>query len=150
MILPLGLALTLASGVAPATARWAKEQERRILKEGEPLAAEALAFATELKIELPEEIRVLEVHAVPLPTPRGWVKLASRWGMPFFEPAGMALGKGIYVLHGQSRVLRHELVHVAQYQRLGGIEPFLRRYLMECLTRGYADAPMELEARAKQ
>ena len=41
MILPLGLALTLASGLAPATARWAQEQERRILKEGVPLAVPA-------------------------------------------------------------------------------------------------------------
>ena len=35
MILPLGLALTLASGIAPATARWARDQERRILAEGQ-------------------------------------------------------------------------------------------------------------------
>ena len=31
MIVPLGLALTLVSGVAPATARWAQGQERKIL-----------------------------------------------------------------------------------------------------------------------
>ena len=150
MVLPLGLALTLASGIAPATARWAQDQERRILNEGVPLAAEGLAFAAALEIEQPEEIRVLEIDRIPLPAPRPLVKLAGSWGLPFFEPAGMALGKGIYILDGHSRALRHELVHVAQYQRLGGIEPFMRRYLTECLVHGYADAPLEVEAREKE
>jgi hypothetical protein len=40
----------------------------------------------------------------------------------------------------------HELVHVAQYETLGGILPFLRKYLFECLTMGYAASPLELEA----
>jgi hypothetical protein len=150
MILPLGLALTLASGIAPATARWAADQERHILAEGKPLNHEALAFALELEINEPGRIRVLEVKSVPLPAPRPLVKLASRWGIPVFEPAGMALGRGIYLLDGHSRILRHELVHVAQYQRLGGIEPFMRRYLTECLTVGYLNSPLEVEAREKE
>ncbi len=150
MILPLGLALTLASGIAPAASRWATEQERHILKKGQPLAGEALAFANDLAITRPEEIRVLEVKSVPLPAPRPLVKLAARWGLPVFEPAGMALGRGIYLLNSNSRLLRHELVHVAQYQRLGGIEPFLRRYLTECLIHGYLGSPLEAEARAKE
>jgi hypothetical protein len=37
-------------------------------------------------------------------------------------------------------------VHTAQYERLGGIEPFLRQYLRECLTIGYPEAPLEQEA----
>ena len=150
MILPLGLALTLASGIAPATARWAADQERHILAEGKPLNHEALAFAHELEINAPESIRVLEVKCVPLPAPRPLVKLATRWGIPVFEPAGMALGRGIYLLDGHSRILRHELVHVAQYQRLGGIEPFMRQYLTECLVHGYLDSPLEVEAQEKE
>lgn len=150
MILPLGLALTLASGIAPATARWAADQERRILAEGKALGPEALAFARELEIPNPEEVRVLEIRPIPLPVPRPLVRLAGRWGLPAFEPAGMALGRGIYLLDTHSRLLRHELVHVAQYQRLGGIEPFMRQYLVECLIHGYREAPLEVEARAKE
>ena len=37
----------------------------------------------------------------------------------------------------------HELGHTAQYERLGGFEPFLRQYLSQCLTIGYPEAPME-------
>ena len=150
MILPLGLALTLASGIAPAAARWATDRERHILAEGKPLDHDGLAFARGLSITEPESIRVLEVKSVPLPAPRPLVQLASRWGFPVFEPAGMALGRGIYLLDGHSRILRHELVHVAQYQRLGGIEPFMRRYLTECLVHGYLDAPLVVEAREKE
>jgi hypothetical protein len=40
------------------------------------------------------------------------------------------------------------LVHTAQYERLGGIEPFLRRYLYECATVGYTNSTMESEAAA--
>lgn len=147
MILPLGLALTLASGIAPATARWAQDQERRILAEGRPLEAEALAFARNLKIENPDGVRVLEIAPVPSPVPRPLLKLVDRWGFPVITPAGMTLGRGIYILPGQSRVIPHELVHVAQYQRLGGIEPFMRQYLIECLVHGYFAAPLEVEAR---
>lgn len=148
MTLPHGLALTLADGIAPAVARWAHDQERRILAEGIPLNEESLAVATDLHIAGPDEIRVLVAEPIPLPVPRALLKLAGMLGFPVFEPAGMALGRGIYLLHHDSRILRHELVHVAQYQRLGGIEPFMRRYLTECLTAGYLDAPLEVEARA--
>jgi hypothetical protein len=39
----------------------------------------------------------------------------------------------------------HELGHTVQYERLGGLVPFLRRYLFECLSIGYPEAPMEQE-----
>lgn len=149
MIVPLGLALTLVTGIAPATARWAQEQERRILAEGRPLEAEALAFARELEIEDPEGIRVLEVDLVPMPVPQPVVKLAEKCGLPVIHPAGMTLGRGIYILPGFQRVVPHELVHVAQYQRLGGIEPFMRLYIQECLVHGYFGAPLEVEARER-
>ena len=42
--------------------------------------------------------------------------------------------------------MAHELVHVMQYERLGGVRPFLRAYVYECLRFGYAAAPLELEA----
>jgi hypothetical protein len=38
------------------------------------------------------------------------------------------------------------LVHVRQYEQLGGFAPFLRQYLWECVTVGYLHAPMEREA----
>lgn len=43
-------------------------------------------------------------------------------------------------------VIPHELKHVAQYEKLGGVEPFLRQYLSECIRLGYNKSPLELEA----
>jgi hypothetical protein len=43
-------------------------------------------------------------------------------------------------------VLRHELVHVLQYERLGR-RAFLQQYIHDGLLRGYFDSPLEAEAR---
>lgn len=146
---PDGLATMLSDGLAPALARWADAQERRILRDGVALSGDALVFARSLGIERAEEIRVLVANLIPLPVP-GWVvKVAQRCGLPVFAPAGMALGRGIFLLPGQEPSLLHELVHVLQYQRLGGTLEFMRRYIFECFTQGYFDADLEIEARQR-
>lgn len=149
MILPLGLALTLVTGAVPWVSGWASEQESRILSQGQPLPPADLAFARELQIEDPGGIRYLAAKPIPSPVPEILQELARKAGFPIIIPAGMTLGRGIYILPGHERVLRHELVHVSQYQRLGGISGFMREYLQECMTHGYFDAPLEREARER-
>jgi len=64
-------------------------------------------------------------------------------------PRGLTLEYGIFVRadHWRDRALiAHELVHTAQFQRLGGILPFLQTYIFQCATVGYPNAPLELEA----
>ena len=141
--------MTLADALAPSISRWATDQERRILREGVPLDGPHGNFARSLGIESAPEVRVMVVEAIPLPVPVALVKLGRKYGLPVFAPGGMALGRGIYLLPGQEASLRHELVHVAQYERLGGIRPFMKRYLAECLMEGYPSAPLEVEARVK-
>lgn len=46
-------------------------------------------------------------------------------------------------------VISHELVHIAQQDRLGR-EVLLRRYLIEMEMMDYARSPLELDAYAKQ
>jgi hypothetical protein len=46
------------------------------------------------------------------------------------------------------RLLAHEFVHVAQYERLGR-EGFLQEYIQQIAAYGYQKAPFELEAEAK-
>jgi hypothetical protein len=62
----------------------------------------------------------------------------------------MTLRYGIFVRSdcwGDRRLLVHELVHVAQYERLGGFRAFLRQYLQECITPGYPFGELEQEAK---
>jgi hypothetical protein len=43
-------------------------------------------------------------------------------------------------------VLTHELAHVAQFERLGGIREFLKIYISQCLSQGYEKVSFETEA----
>lgn len=147
MTLPAPLAHVLADGLAPVIARWSTRREREITAAGSPLPGSLQAFAADLGIEDPTRVRLQLATQVPLPVPALCIRLARRIGLPVFHPAGMALGLGICALRADDSLLRHELVHVAQYQRLGGHLPFMRQYLFECLHDGYADSPLETEAR---
>jgi hypothetical protein len=142
-------ALILSDALASAVTPWMEHQERRILREGRGLTASELAMAGDLGISRPQNVRVLLIDPIPVPVPQAWISLANGWGLPVFAPGGMTLGYGIFAAAESMDLVRHELVHVAQYERLGGIAPFLKRYLFECLTVGYADAPLELEARRR-
>ncbi|MBB5351787.1 hypothetical protein HNR46_002026 [Haloferula luteola] len=141
------LASLAAVLMAPLAACWSRFREHQLLKVGSPLPPEALTFARQLGIHAPENLRVQFVHEVPLPLPSAMAHAFSRLGFPILSAAGMSLGRGICAVSPDSRLLRHELVHTLQYQRLGGHLPFMRRYLRECIHHGYATAPMEIEAR---
>ena len=135
----------------PMACAWVAEQERRILAEGTSLNAAQLADARAIGISHPERVRLLAVPVVPLPG--GWLpRLAYRLANTLTDQtAGLSARYGIYIRSiywGDRRLLAHELTHTLQYERLDGIRPFLRQYLHECLTMGYAGAPMELEASA--
>ena len=140
-------AVALSHLLAPAAARWSEHRERAIQRTGLPLPEEFHGFAVGLGIRAIERIRVERTDQVPVPVPRCWLRLARRLGFPVFLPAGMTLGYGISVNSFSPPLLRHELVHVAQFERLGGHLPFLRRYLAECFIHGYRNAPLEVEAR---
>jgi len=62
----------------------------------------------------------------------------------------MTLRYGIFIRReywGNRRLLAHELAHVAQYERMGGVRRFLGAYLQECLNPGYPLGPLEQEAK---
>lgn len=136
----------LAESLAPTIARWSESRERHILRSGIPLPPAALAFAEHLGIDDPNTLRIEITCSVPLPLPAFWVSLGQKAGLPVFHPAGMCLGRGISCLAPDLPLLKHELVHTRQYQRLGSHLDFMRRYLFECLHHGYHDSPLEIEA----
>ena len=129
---------------------WIRKQESMILRDGRPLADWETHWAKEVGIEAPEKIRVLPIAQVPTP---------GSWFLRFFgsntrfiaeSPTGMAVNYGIFLdaTHATNpSLLVHELAHVAQFEKLGGIEPFLKEYLTQCVSDGYWDSLMEQEAR---
>jgi len=143
------LSLSQFEKLLPLAAKWATAVEKRILREGVPLSEQGLADARALGVREPERVRLLALPCVPTPTDLT-LKTAVA-AIQFLTPAtrGLALRYGIFVRSdcwGDRRLIAHELVHTAQYKSLGGIRPFLRQYLTECLTVGYPAAPMEQKA----
>lgn len=134
----------------PLGTRWIRKQEALILREGRPLSEWELGWAREVGVAEPEKIRVLPVPRVPTPGSSLLRVLAGISRFQLDPPAGMAVNHGIFLDASQSSnpsLLVHELTHVAQFERLGGIEAFLREYLEQCVRDGYWESAMEREAR---
>ena len=133
----------------PLAAGWAAEQEQRILCDGVPLSGKEVSDACAIGVHEPNRARLLQVETIPRPT-QPQLRAACD-AIDFLTPAtrGLTLGYGIFIRSDCWRdrsLIVHELVHVTQYERFGGILPFLRSYLYECLTVGYSASPLELEA----
>lgn len=135
--------------IVPVASRWIEIHERRVLLRGIGLTEQQLADAVALGVAQPERVRLLAFPAVSSPRRR-----ASRFTallLRTFSPgtAGLTARYGILVREdfwGERRLIAHELAHTAQYERLGGIKPFLREYLAECFREGYPFGELELEA----
>ncbi len=145
MILPLEFKLVL-----PRATEWAEEQESRILAEGVPLTPTLMADARKIGVANPERVRLRVVNEVPFPKDPVLKTAAADAGLLSRQTAGLTLRYGIFIRAdhwGSRRLVAHELVHTAQYERLGGFAPFLEQYLAECATEGYPHGPLEQEAR---
>ena len=129
---------------------WAWWQSRKILRGGRGLTSPELADARAVGVLQPERIRVLAVRRVPNPLRLLAAPIARFTRYQVFDPAGMTLGFGIFArseLEDDRLLLAHEFVHVAQYERFGGVLGFMRRYIFQCLADGYLEAALEIEAR---
>jgi hypothetical protein len=135
----------------PLAAEWAAEQEQRILREGVPLSQPELADARAAGVQEPELIRLLKVESIPSPANPMLKAACESTNIVPVAPRGLTVRYGIFLRSDCWRdrtIIAHELVHTAQYERLGGILPFLSKYLQQCATIGYSQAPMEQEALA--
>ena len=135
----------------PLATEWAMEQQQRVLCEGVPLSEKEMADAKAIGVRNPERVRLLRVDSVPVPVHPMLKAAAASINFVTSAPSGLALENGIFVRadHWRDReLIAHELAHIAQYQRLGGVLPFLQTYIAQCATVGYQQAPLELEANA--
>ena len=135
--------------ILPLACAWVAECEREILRTGTPLTTAQLADAQQVGVQHPGRVRLLGVPAISFPEdPRLHAAAqATRFLTP--DTIGLTLRYGIFLREdywGDRALLAHELVHSAQYERLGGIEPFLRQYFGEVLAVGYLRAQLEQEA----
>ena len=133
-------------------ALWCRWQEGIALRRGRPLTTNELADANAAGVKNPSRIRILEVPSIPNPFRGAFKALEHRSSLCISNACGLTLRYGIFITpghHPQRDLLVHEFVHTAQYERIGNLRKFLSQYLLECLSSGYFEAPLEKEARLK-
>lgn len=140
---------TLLSFALPLAAGYAQEQEAAGLREGIPLTVAQCEDARKTGVQHPEKVRAVKVKKIPVPTNPVLAKANEFTGIIGPDSTRLNYGYAIFLREDvwEDRASWvHELAHVAQSERLGGIEAFLKAYLRECLTIGHAKSPLELEA----
>lgn len=134
----------------PQACKYVSKHESIILESGHPLSPDQMIDAHTIGIKNIEAIRVMKVGRIPLPFDSMLQTAAKFTNLISPGTIGIAFRYGIYIQENywnNRRLTVHELTHTLQYERLGGIRPFLKQYLDECLTVGYHSSPLELEAR---
>jgi hypothetical protein len=135
----------------PIAVAWVRRQERVILSAGVQLNSRQLTDARAAGVTQPERIRLMRAKEIPALRLQGLSVIAQKLGLVSPHTAGLTAHYGIFIrsdLWDHRALLVHEFAHTAQYERLGGIKPFLRDYLRECLVEGYPLGQLEREAAA--
>jgi len=135
--------------ILPLAVQWAKAKERVILKHGTVLSPQYMQDAKSVGLKYPERVRIYEVPQIPIPKHPILKAVAEATQLLSQATIGISLGHGIFIHDNFSDdryTIVHELVHTMQCEKFGGLHPFLKKYLWECLEIGYPQAPMEQEA----
>ncbi|HSV63207.1 MAG TPA: hypothetical protein VLH83_07650 [Chthoniobacterales bacterium] len=138
--------------LARLAGQWAKAQERYILDHGVSLTDDQTADARQAGVKDPARVRVLVVSRIPLPDDKELAEAARRAQIITDASRGVAIGYGIIIRADSWRdreLLLHQLVHVAQCERSGGLENFVNEYLMDrrSSSQNFSLGSLEDEAR---
>lgn len=128
---------------------WAEKQERLILRDGIPLSPSQIRDARTIGVSHPDRVRLFRISTMPSPVHRSFLAVVGRRRLIPPETEALTLGYGIYIHDqhwGERSILAHELAHVSQVEKLGGLRPFYEKYMNEIFTFGYPNGPMEKEA----
>jgi hypothetical protein len=138
--------------LAPLACQWAKTQEAFILQQGVPLTAAQTADARRAGVQDPTRVRVLVVDRIPLPETKELAEAAKKAQIITDASRGVAIGHGIIIRADSWKnreLFLHQLVHVAQCERSGGLDSFVTEYLLDRRgSRDFSLGSLEDEARS--
>jgi hypothetical protein len=123
----------------PFAYEWAKATEEFVLARGAPLGSRHIADARLAGVQDCSKIRVLVVDRIPLPDHPELAEAARRTGIITDDTRCVGFGHAVIIRAdswGDRELLLHNLVHIAQCERSGGLEQWVRQYL--CDRRGCA------------
>jgi len=132
------------NALMPRAVKWYSDVEKSLRSKGRALTKVETKEAISLGVKMPDLIRVVVLDKFPEPD-----KHSSG---DHFEGA-RAMGNIIMLKprhKNDSTVLCHELVHIAQKDRIGGLKGFLKQYAIEREVLGYSRSLLETEAYALQ
>ncbi len=135
--------ITKINTLIPHAMTWYNNVEKTLYSKGRPLTTSEKKMAKVLGVRNPGAVRVVILDKFPEPT--------NKTVNNHFEGA-RAMGNIIMIKprhKNDSIVLCHELVHVAQKDRMG-LKKFLTRYALEREVLGYSRSLLENEAYARQ
>jgi hypothetical protein len=135
--------------LVPLAIEWAEQVSTRAALTGVGLDPHGMHIAREVGVTEPEKVRISVADPMPYPEHPMLRAAAVETGMLGPGTAGLTLGHTIFLSPGPltTRLLSHELRHVAQYEAAGSIAAFLPVYLAQIVHFGYDDAPYEVDAR---
>ena len=130
----------------PKAVQWVTEIEHDCMEIGHQLSPQSKRDARTLGVEQIDLVRVMVLTEIPLPNDRDLWKFILQTAI--CSNRGIAFGRGIVLKTGDyyRRLIAHKLAHVMQYERFGGIEPFLVCYIPESFPPHYPNGPLEQEA----
>jgi len=135
--------LAKIDALIPAAMKWYDNVAKSLHHKGRVLTAAEKKEAKQLGVKNPNAVRVVVLNKFPEPN--------GRFSNNHTEGA-RAMGDIIMIkphLKNDSLVLCHELVHVAQKDRMG-LKRFLKQIALENEILGYSKSPLENEAYALQ
>ena len=137
----------------PAACNWAYALEEFVLARGIPLSPGRMADATLVGVQDPARIRVLVVDRIPLPDDPELAEAARRNGIITDETRCIGFGHAL-IIRGDAwndrELILHNLIHIAQCERSGGLEQWVRDYLCDRATcADFTLGSFEAEARER-
>ena len=136
----------------PVAYRWAKTQEEFVLQHGNPLSPRHMADATLAGVKDPGRVRVLVVDRIPLPDDPNLAEASKRIGIVTDDTRCMGFGHALIIrvdAWNDRELILHNLVHIAQCERSGGLEEWCRQYLGDRTScPGFTVGSLEEEARS--
>ena len=116
----------------PLAYQWAKAQEDFVLAGGTPLTPRQTEDARRAGIRDCSRVRVLVVDRIPLPDDPELAEAARRTGIITHDTRCVGFGDAVIIRAdswSDRELLLHNLVHIAQCERSGGLEQWIRQYL---------------------
>jgi hypothetical protein len=137
--------------VLPLAYEWAKKQEEVVLARGNPLGARHAADARLAGVKASDRVRVLVVDRIPVPDDPVLAEAARRIGIITKDTRCVGFGHALIIradAWNDRELILHNLVHIAQCERTGGLEQWVRSYLTDRMgCPNFTIGSLEAEAR---